>query len=100
MEVAVPAVQNILTRFLPAAAISAGLLLATPAADAAKPRKKLPVATIALGDKRVKTTVKAPKPKTRTKPRARAAVTCANTDLAPTATNLPLISAAILCLHN
>jgi uncharacterized protein YkwD len=97
MEVAVPAIQKIFTRILPAAAISAGLLLATPAADAAKPKKKAPVATIALGDKRAKT-VKATKRKARTK--ARAAVTCANTTLTPSADNLPLISAAVLCLHN
>jgi uncharacterized protein YkwD len=86
MEVAVPAVQKIFTRFIPVAATCAGLLLATPAADAAKPKKKLPVATIALGDKRP--------------PRAHASQTCANTDLMPTAENLDLIRAAVLCLHN
>ena len=91
-----PAVQKIFTRILPAAAISAGLLLATPAAEAAKTKKKLPVATIALGDKRAKGkahTSKAPKAQA-------AAAPCANTDLTPTADNLALVSAAVLCLHN
>ena len=56
MEVApVPAVQKILTRIVPVAALTAGLLVASPAAEAAhKAAKKEPVATIALGDKRPK----------------------------------------------
>jgi uncharacterized protein YkwD len=98
MEVAVPAVPRIFTRIAPAAAICAGLLFATPAADAAKPRKHQPVATIALGDKRANT-VKARKHRAK-KTKARAAVTCTNTNLTPSAQNLTLISAAILCLHN
>jgi uncharacterized protein YkwD len=80
----VPA-HKLLTRILPIAAISAGLLMAAPAANAA--HKKAPVkAMIALGDKRPV--------------KAHAAVTCQNTDLLPSAENLELIRAAILCLHN
>ena len=78
--------HNFLTRILPAAAVTAGLLFVAPAADAAS--KKKPVkATIALGDKRPK--------------RAHAAVApCQNTDVLPSASNLEVVRDAILCLHN
>src|SRR3954454_22711593 len=50
---AVHSVHKIFTRLLPVAAVGAGLLVATPVADAAhKAKKKDPIATIALGDKR------------------------------------------------
>ena len=76
------------TRFLPVAAISAGLLVAAPAANAGgKKKAKTVTATIALGDKRPL--------------KARASVApCQNTDVVPTAGTLELVRAAILCLHN
>jgi uncharacterized protein YkwD len=74
-----------LTRNLIAAAMAV-TMLAAPAAAHASVHKGV-TATIALGDKRT--------------PVARAsAAPCANADLAPTAQNLDLIRAAILCLHN
>ncbi len=94
-----PVLNRIFTRFLPVAAIGAGLLLAAPAADAAhKAKKKDPIATIALGDKRpgaVKARLSKVKAKTTVAP-----APCANTDVAPTADNLPVVAAAVLCLHN
>lgn len=88
--------SKLLTRILPVAAVTAGLLVAAPAADAGK--KKTVKATIALGDKRpAKARIHAKKAK---KSKARASVTCANTDLMPTPDNLELIEDAILCLHN
>ncbi len=89
---------KILTRILPVAAVTAGLLAAAPTADAAK-KDKTVTAKIALGDKRpVKSTKKAKKVK---KVKAKAAVVpCTNTDLLPSAENLDLVRAAILCLHN
>ncbi len=63
--------KHFLTRILPAATVTAGLLFAAPAADAAG-KKKPVTATIALGDKRPK--------------RAHAAVApCQNTDVLPSA---------------
>ncbi|WP_053227066.1 CAP domain-containing protein [Solirubrobacter soli] len=86
-----------MTRFLPVAAIAAGLLVASPAADAKNKKKDKPViAKIALGDKRAKkahASAKEPKAKT-------SQVTCQNTTVLPTAQNLELVRAAILCLHN
>ena len=80
---------KIFTRFLPVVAITAGLLGAAPAADAAsgKTKSKTVTARIALGDKRP---VRA---KT-------AAVPCQNADLVPAADNLDAIRSAVLCLHN
>jgi uncharacterized protein YkwD len=74
-------------RNLTAAALATALL-AVPASAHAKPHPKRGAvkATIALGDKR--------------RPRAHAAADCPNVDVMPTAGNLPLISAAVLCLHN
>ena len=80
-----PAARHLIT-----AALAAAALVVTPAAahgkTTAHAKKKGPKATIALGDKR--------------KPRARAAITCSNTDVLPTADNVELIRAAVLCLHN
>jgi uncharacterized protein YkwD len=92
----VPA-RNLITRFLPVAAITAGLLVAAPAADAKSKKKDKPViAKIALGDKRAKKArASAKKPKAKT-----SQVTCQNTDVLPTAENVDLVRAAILCLHN
>jgi uncharacterized protein YkwD len=88
-------VIKLLTRILPAAAIAAGLLVAAPAADAKK-KPKTVTATIALGDKRpAKARISAAK-----KSKARAAVTCTNTDLMPSTENLELVRDAVLCLHN
>ena len=81
--------HTFLTRFLPIAAISAGLLVAAPAANAAgtKKKSKTVTATIALGDKR--------------QVKARASLApCQNTDVLPTAETLELVRDAILCLHN
>ena len=84
-----PAARHIVTAALAAA------LLVTPASaygkSSPKKGKKAPTATIALGDKRT--------------PRAKASKVaasqeCANANLMPTADNLDLIRAAVLCLHN
>jgi uncharacterized protein YkwD len=69
-----------------AAAIIAGLLIASPTADAAKRDTKVK-AKVALGAKKP---IKA----------AAAAVPCTNTDVMPTAQNLDQVRAAVLCLHN
>jgi uncharacterized protein YkwD len=92
----VPPAAKILSRILPAALVVA--LLAVPAGARAQQRQPVR-ATIALGDKRP---AKAHKTKAAKKRRVRAAaaVACANTDLLPTAGNLPLVRAAVLCLHN
>ena len=85
-----------LSRILPVAAVTASLLAGVPAADAAKKNGKTVKATIALGDKRpAKTVRKAKKAKAKV-----AAVPCTNTNLLPSAENLELVRAAILCLHN
>ena len=80
-----PAARHMIT-----AALAAAALVVTPAAAHGKTTphasKKAPKATIALGDKR--------------KPRARASITCANTDVLPTGDNVEQIRAAVLCLHN
>jgi uncharacterized protein YkwD len=99
---AMSAVHRILTRILPTAAIVAGLLVAAPAANAKSHKKDKPViAKIALGDKRSKSakakTSAAKKPKAKT---SQAPITCQNTDVLPTADNVDLVRAAILCLHN
>jgi uncharacterized protein YkwD len=92
----VPPAAKILSRILPAALAAA--LLAVPAAAEAKHGR--PVATIALGEKRPAKVVKK-KHKAKKRPvKASAAQACANTDLLPTAANLPLVRAAVLCLHN
>ena len=84
-----------LSRILPAAVAVA--VLAVPAVAQAK---HMPVrAVIALGDHRSLNATK--KKAAKKKPvKAVAAQACANTDLLPTAANLPLIRAAVLCLHN
>jgi uncharacterized protein YkwD len=87
-----------LTRLLPVAAITAGLLVASPAADAAgKKKTKTVTAKIALGDKRTAKAKASAKPKVKAKT---AQIACANTDVAPTAETLEVVRAAILCLHN
>jgi uncharacterized protein YkwD len=90
----VPAAKT-LSRILPAAVAVA--LLAVPSIAQAKHK---PIrAVIALGDHRHLTATK--KKKAAKKPvKAVAAQACANTGLLPTAANLPLIRAAVLCLHN
>ena len=103
------------TRLLPAAAVAAGLVFASPAsADAAatktkttKSSKKV-VAKIALGDKRsantkAKAKASAAKAKTKKKPKVAAKAStapCANTGITPDNTNLEVVRAALLCLHN
>jgi len=81
-------VATVLTKKIIAAVVTTGLLVAAPAAQAKSHRKDTTVkATVALGSKK---TVKA----------KAAAVPCTNTDLMPTAQNVELVRAAILCLHN
>jgi uncharacterized protein YkwD len=98
---AMSAVHRILTRLLPVAAITAGLLVAAPAAGAKSHKQDKPViAKIALGDKRskhAKTKPASTKPKAKT---SQAPITCQNTDVLPTADNVDAVRAAILCLHN
>jgi uncharacterized protein YkwD len=96
-------VRSLLTRILPVAALSVGLLVAAPAADASKAKKKdKPViAKIALGDKRTKKAhASASKPKGKKATAKISQATCENVDVLPTAQNLDLVRAAILCLHN
>ena len=90
--------RSLIARILPVAAISAGLLVAAPAAGAKGAKKDKPViAKIALGDKRAKKTrTSAKKPKAKTSQTA----ACQNTDVLPTNENLELVRSAILCLHN
>lgn len=92
------------TRVLPAAAVAAGLVFtSTATADAAVTKTKTPkgktvVAKIALGDKRP---VKAKASAKKTSVKANASVApCQNTTITPDNTNLELVRAAILCLHN
>jgi uncharacterized protein YkwD len=102
MEIA--AMHKIFTRILPAAAVAAGLVFASPAsADAAaaktkttKASKKV-VAKIALGDKR---SGKAKAAKAKKKVTAKATVACSNTTITPDAANLEVVRVTLLCLHN
>ena len=80
-----------------AAAIITGLLVASPTADAAHKRDTKIKATVALGAKRPAKASAAKKK--RAKARV-AAAPCTNTDVMPTAENVELVRAAILCLHN
>src|ERR1700754_2253993 len=87
-EVAAVPARSLLTRILPVAAISAGLFVAAPVADAAQGKKKdKPViAKTALGDKRVKKAQASAK-----KPKAKAKISqapCQNTDVLPTPANV------------
>jgi uncharacterized protein YkwD len=92
----VPPAAKILSRILPA--VLAVALLAVPAGARAQHRPPVK-ATIALGDKRP--AKKATKKRAKKRPvKAAAAVACANTDVLPTAGNVPLVRAAVLCLHN
>ena len=88
-----PALKT-LSRILPVAAITASLLVAAPAADAGKKKDKSVTAKIALGDKRP---VKARATKVKA---TKAAAPCENTTVLPSAENLEVVRAAILCLHN
>jgi uncharacterized protein YkwD len=102
----VPA-HKLLNRILPVAAITAGLLLAAPAAQAADGGKKKSVtATIALGDKRpatIKAAARKAKPKKK-KSKAKAKTSqlapCTNVDVMPTPETADVVRDAILCLHN
>jgi uncharacterized protein YkwD len=76
-----------ITRNLITAALTLTFLVVPATAQAADAHTKDVKATVALGDKRPA--------------RAHlAGADCANTDLAPTARNLDLVRAAVLCLHN
>jgi uncharacterized protein YkwD len=93
----VPAAQ-ILSRILPA--LVAVAALAVPSVAEATHSKKVR-AVIALGDHRpAKATKKKRKAAKKHRAKAVAAQACANTDLLPTADNLPVVRAAVLCLHN
>lgn len=97
------------TRLLPAAAVAAGLVFASPAAaDAAvaktkgTSKSKTVTAKIALGDKRspqAKAKAKASKAKKNVKAKASVAP-CTNTTITPDAANLELVRSVLLCLHN
>jgi uncharacterized protein YkwD len=93
----VPA-RSLIARILPVAAISAGMLVASPAVEAKGSKSDKPViAKIALGDQRAKKhRASAKKPKAKTSQN----VVCQNTDVLPTNENLELVRDAILCLHN
>jgi uncharacterized protein YkwD len=74
--------------------VAAGLLIASPAEAKSHKRDTTVKATVALGSKKpVKAKSSAVKAKT-------AAVPCTNTDVMPTAQNIEIVRAAILCLHN
>ena len=89
---------KILSRILPAALLVA--LLVLPAGAEAKHGKPVR-AVIALGDHRpTKATKKKKHHKKKHRAKAVAAQACANTDVMPAADNLPVIRAAVLCLHN
>ena len=80
-----PAARHLIT-----AAVTAAVLVVAPAAALGKTaphHKKGPKASIALGDKRKATALVS-------------AITCSNTDVMPTADNVELVRAAVLCLHN
>ena len=96
--------HKIFTRILPAAAVAAGLVFASPAsADAAASKTKDDKATktvtakIALGDKRP---AKAKAAKAKKKVTAKATVACSNTTITPDAANLEVVRVTLLCLHN
>jgi uncharacterized protein YkwD len=102
MEIA--AMHKIFTRILPAAAVAAGLVFASPAsADASATKSKTTkaskkvVAKIALGDKRP---AKAKAAKAKKKVTAKATVACSNTTITPDAANLEVVRVTLLCLHN
>lgn len=98
-------IKKIVTRFIPAAAVAAGLVFAAPAsADAAATKtkgttkSKTVKAKIALGDKRPG---KAKAAKAKKKPTAKASVApCTNTTITPAPENLELVRTTLLCLHN
>jgi uncharacterized protein YkwD len=98
-EVAAVPTRSLFSRFLPVAAITVGLLVAAPASEAKQKKKDKPViAKIALGDHRAKKAhASAKKPKAKT---SQTLAPCQNTDVLPTAENIELVRAAILCLHN
>jgi uncharacterized protein YkwD len=72
--------RTLLTRLIPVAVVAAALV--APAAAHARGAK----ATVALGDKRPA--------------KAHVAADCHNADVLPTAQNVALVEAAVLCLHN
>jgi len=96
--------HKIFTRIVPAGAVAAGLVFASPASADAAPSKtkggkatKTVAAEIALGDKRP---VKAKASKAKKKVTARATVACSNTTITPDAANLEVVRVTLLCLHN
>jgi uncharacterized protein YkwD len=95
MEDRVVPAKKLFTRILPVAAVTVGLLVAPAAADAGKKKGTKVTAKIALGDKRP-VTARA----TKVRATKAAAAPCANTDVLPSAENLEVVRAAILCLHN
>jgi uncharacterized protein YkwD len=91
-------------KLLTVVAIVAGLLIASPSADAARKHDTNVKAVVALGAKKPGkggATKHKNKHKKKRKTKAKtAAVPCTNTDVMPTAENLELVRAALLCLHN
>src|SRR3954447_16112913 len=84
-------------KYFTVAALTAGLLVAAPTADAAHKHDTKIKARVALGATKP---VKAPATKKRPVKATVAALPCANTDVMPTAETVELVRAAILCLHN
>jgi uncharacterized protein YkwD len=88
-----------LNRVLPAAVVAAGLLIASPVAEA---KEKPVTAKIALGDKRSKKVKASAKKRAKKKAKAKTSqlAPCQNTDVMPTPETLDLVRDALLCLHN
>jgi uncharacterized protein YkwD len=80
--------------------VAAGLLIASPAEAKTKRKDTSVKATVALGAKKPAVNAKAKAAKKSSKAKVAQAPTCTNTDVMPTAQNLELVRAAILCLHN
>jgi uncharacterized protein YkwD len=85
------------------AVVAAGLLMTSPAEAKTHKRDTKVKATVALGAKKpavnAKANASAAKKKS-AKAKIAQAPTCTNTDVMPTAQNIELVRAAILCLHN
>jgi uncharacterized protein YkwD len=88
---------------LAVAVVAAGLLIASPAEAKNHKRDTKIKATVALGAKKPAVNAKAKASaakKKSTKAKVAQVPTCTNTDVMPTAQNVELVRAAILCLHN
>ena len=96
--------HKIFTRILPAAAVAAGLVFASPAsADAAATKTKTDEG-VQDGHRqdrpRRQASAKAKAAKAKKKVTAKATVACSNTTITPDAANLEVVRVTLLCLHN